>query len=60
LVEGLRKAGPRLTRDRFIGAMETLASYDMGGIVVSFSPTSHNGSTFVELTVVGKGGAILR
>jgi len=40
--------------------METLANYDIGGITVNFSPTNHNGSTFVELTVVGKGGRILR
>ena len=60
LVEGLRRAGPRLTRERFIEAMETLTGYDLGGPVVSFSPKNHSSATFVELTVVGKNGAILR
>jgi len=60
LVEGLRKAGLRLTRERFIEAMETLASYDIGGMTVSFSQANHSSSTFVELSVVGKNGAILR
>ena len=31
-----------------------MKSYDAGGYVVSFSPTNHNGSSFVELTVLGR------
>lgn len=53
--EGLRRAGPDLTRDRLITALETvnLASYDIG-FPVNFSPTNHNGSTFVDMTVITK------
>jgi hypothetical protein len=29
-------------------------SFDTGGYLVSFSPANHNGSTFVELTVIGR------
>lgn len=53
--EGLRRAGPDLTREKFIAALETinLASYDIG-FPVNFSPTNHNGSTFVDMTVITK------
>jgi branched-chain amino acid transport system substrate-binding protein len=60
MVEGLRRAGSDLSREHFIKAMETLRDYDLGGYYVTFSPTSHNGSKFVELTVIGKDGHFLR
>jgi ABC-type branched-subunit amino acid transport system substrate-binding protein len=59
-VEGLRKAGPNLTREKFIDAMETLRPFDVGGFTVSYSPTNHNGSTFTEQTIVGANGKIIR
>jgi ABC-type branched-subunit amino acid transport system substrate-binding protein len=60
LVEGLRRAGPDLTRERFINAMEQLRDLDVGGYTVTFSPGDHNGSKFVELTVIGKDENFLR
>jgi ABC-type branched-subunit amino acid transport system substrate-binding protein len=60
LVEGLRRAGSDLTRERFITAMEQIRDFDVGGYIVSFSPTDHNGSRFVELTVIGKDESFLR
>jgi branched-chain amino acid transport system substrate-binding protein len=59
-VEGLRRAGPNLTRERFVDALETLHDLDIAGFPVSYTSTQHNGSTFVELTVIGKDGRILR
>jgi branched-chain amino acid transport system substrate-binding protein len=32
-----------------------MADYDVGGYTVGFSPTNHNGSSYVELMVIGKG-----
>jgi ABC-type branched-subunit amino acid transport system substrate-binding protein len=60
LVEGLRRTGGDLTRERFINAMETLRDYDLGGYWITFTPASHNGSKFVELTVIGKDERFLR
>ena len=60
LVEGLRRTGNDLTRERFITAMEQLRDFDAGGYLVNFSPSDHNGSRFVELTVIGKDEAFLR
>jgi branched-chain amino acid transport system substrate-binding protein len=60
LVEGLRRAGRDLTREKLIAALETMHDEDFGGFRVNFSPTDHAASTFVELTVIGKDGQILR
>lgn len=60
LVEGLRRAGPDLTREKFITAMESMRDVDVGGFLVSFSPTNHSGSKFVELTVIGKDERFMR
>ncbi len=59
-MEGLRRTGQDLTRERFIAAMEQIRDFDVGGFVVNFSPTDHSGSKFVELTVIGKDERFLR
>jgi ABC-type branched-subunit amino acid transport system substrate-binding protein len=56
VVEGLRRAGAKLTRESFMRALDGMSSYDAGGYFVSFSPDNHNGSAFVELTVIAKDG----
>jgi ABC-type branched-subunit amino acid transport system substrate-binding protein len=53
-VEALRRAGPKLTRESFMQALDGMKSFDAGGYVMSFSPSNHNGSSFVELTVLGR------
>ena len=44
LVEGLRRTGADLTRERFIDAMESIQDWTSGGIMppVSFSKTNHH------------------
>jgi ABC-type branched-subunit amino acid transport system substrate-binding protein len=54
LVEGLRRAGPKVDRESVLKALDTIQSYDLGGYVVNFSPTNHNGSSFVSLTILGR------
>ena len=58
-VEGLRRAGKDLSRDKFISAMENLRNFDAGGFAVNFAPGNHNGSTFVELTIIRKDGSFM-
>jgi branched-chain amino acid transport system substrate-binding protein len=53
-VEALRRAGPKLSRENFMQALDGLRSLDTGGYVVGFSSSNHNGSSFVELTVIGR------
>jgi ABC-type branched-subunit amino acid transport system substrate-binding protein len=54
MVEALRKAGPKPTREGFMRELDNMKAYDVGGYVVGFGPNNHNGSSFVELTVIGR------
>ena len=59
-VEALRRAGKDLSSETFVRAMEGMQNYDLGGIIVSYSPTDHAGLTFVDLAVVSQSGKLLR
>src|SRR5690606_33229246 len=52
LVEGVRRAGPNVTRASLLKGLESINNYDLGGYVVSFSPKDHNGSKYVGLTIL--------
>jgi branched-chain amino acid transport system substrate-binding protein len=56
LVEGIRRAGANPTRESLMKALDNLGNYNVGGYVVDFTPTNHNGSKFVELTAISKAG----
>ena len=60
MVEGLRRAGKNLTRESFIKAMESMSDYDAGGFKVSYSPENHNGSKFVDLTIISRDQKFVR
>lgn len=60
LVEGLRRAGSDLTRERLINALEAMRDYDLGGILISYSPQRHTGSSFVEMSIVSSTGKLIR
>ena len=58
-VDALRKAGKDPTREKFLAALEGMNS-DLGGFRVAYSGSNRQGSRFVEMTVVGPGGKILK
>ncbi|HEY0846135.1 MAG TPA: ABC transporter substrate-binding protein [Noviherbaspirillum sp.] len=60
LVEALRRAGPKLTREGFLRALESMQRVDFGGLMVTYGPNDHTGSEFVELTMIGKNGKFVR
>jgi ABC-type branched-subunit amino acid transport system substrate-binding protein len=60
LTEGLRRAGRELTRERFVAALESINSLDLGGFGVTFSGTNHNASRFVDLAMIGREGKFVR
>ena len=60
LVEALRRAGPNPTRAKVVKALESMGSYDTGGITVSYSPSNRIGSRYVEVTVIGSTGKLLK
>ncbi|MCO5400205.1 ABC transporter substrate-binding protein [Ralstonia soli] len=59
-VEGLRRAGRDLTREKLITALESMGNYDLGGFNVNFSPSNHVGSKFVEMTIINSHGQVIR
>ena len=60
LVEGLRRSGKDLSREKLIGGLEGMTKTDIGGFSVNFSKTGHNASSFVDLTIIGKNGKFFR
>lgn len=60
LVEGLRRAGPNPTRARIVAALESISRFDLGGITVGYSPQNRIGSRYVEVTVIGSSGKLLK
>jgi len=59
-VEGLKRAGRDLTREKLITAFESMGNYDLGGFNVNFSPSNHVGSKFVEMTIINSNGQVIR
>jgi ABC-type branched-subunit amino acid transport system substrate-binding protein len=63
LTEALRRAAtPKqsLGSEALVHALEAMKVYDAGGVEVSFSPTSHKGSDFVDTVVVASDGRFVR
>ena len=61
MVEGLKRTPAKdFTRERLVTALETLNNMDLGGFKLNYSPTVRQGSSFVELTVLGPNGKLLK
>jgi branched-chain amino acid transport system substrate-binding protein len=59
LVDAIERVGRNLTREKLVSTLEAMSSLDLGGYSVNYSPLSHNGSKFVDLTVIGNNGRVL-
>ncbi|WP_052360090.1 ABC transporter substrate-binding protein [Desulfovibrio alcoholivorans] len=60
LVEGLRRAGRDLTRERFLDAIESVRNFSVGiASPVSFAPDRHQGLERVYFTLLDKGAFTL-
>lgn len=60
MVDGIKNTGKNLTSEKFIKTLESMTNYDLGGYRINFTPNDHNGSNFVELSIIGSGGRVLR
>ena len=60
LVEGLRRAGPKPTREKLIAGLESMQRYDLGGIDVTYGPQLRTGTTFIDITIISKNGKFVR
>lgn len=58
LAEGLKRTGANPTRERFVGAIESVNNLDLGGYEISFSETSRDRSRFVNTGVVSSNGEL--
>ncbi len=58
LVDGLKRGGAKITRESLIAGLESIGSQSLGGFSVSFSPTDHVASSFVELSMLTGDGRV--
>jgi branched-chain amino acid transport system substrate-binding protein len=60
MVDGLKRAGPNLTRERLVDALESMGKIDYDGFVINYGKSSHLGHRYVELTLISRDGRFLR
>ena len=60
LVEGLRRAAPRITRASLHQALDTLGRYDLGGLALEYTPARHSGLEYADLSIVAANGKFRR
>jgi branched-chain amino acid transport system substrate-binding protein len=60
VVEALRRADARVSRESLTDSLERMTSLDLGGFIVSYSANNRTASTFVELTMIGRNGTFVR
>jgi len=60
LVEALRRASPKPTREKVIAALEHMNRFDLGGLEVGYSATDHTGLDFADLSIIGQDGRFRR
>lgn len=58
LVMALRTTGRELTRANLVKVIEN-SKFDLGGVTVRYSPGDHEGSQFVDLSMVGRDGRFI-
>jgi len=58
VVEALKRSGKNPTREKLMSSLE--GEHDLGGYQLRFSKGNRNGSKFVEMSVIGRDGRILR
>jgi branched-chain amino acid transport system substrate-binding protein len=60
LVEALRRAGPKPTRERVQAALDNLKKFDIGGLEVNYSADDHTGLDFADLSIITSDGKFRR
>lgn len=57
--EAARRAGPALTREALMQALESMTAYDAGGYLLRFGRGDRHGSSHIELIAIGRDGNLL-
>lgn len=58
--EAARRAGKAMTRESLITALQSMQSYNVGGMSLEFGPDKNTGSRFVEMTLLSEDGKVRR
>ena len=58
LVDGLKRAGGKATRESLMTGLESMGTQSMGGFTVTFSANDHVASNFVEMSMLTGDGRI--
>jgi hypothetical protein len=56
----MRRAGRILTRAGFHQALQGLRNFDAGGVNISFGQGAASASSLVELTMIDRGGRLIK
>ncbi|MBW0172678.1 MAG: ABC transporter substrate-binding protein [Hydrogenophaga sp.] len=60
LVEAVKRAGSKPTREGLLQALESMSRVDLGGYAVDMSPSQHSSGRYVDLVIVGRDGRFTR
>lgn len=60
LVEGIKRAGPKPTRQGLRDALDEMKHFDMGGLELGYSSTDHTGLDYVDLAILDASGKFRR
>ena len=60
LVEGLRRAGPKPTREKVVAALSGMSHFDLGGLELGYGPGDRTGLSFVDLSIIDANGDFRR
>jgi branched-chain amino acid transport system substrate-binding protein len=60
LVEGLRRAGPKPTREKLVTALESMNRFDLGGVDVTYGPQLRTGTSYIDIAIVSRTGKFVR
>lgn len=58
-VEAARRAGPKLTREALMQALQTMSAFDAGGVLLAYGRGDRHGSSRIHLLAIGREGALL-
>ncbi|MEO7391854.1 MAG: ABC transporter substrate-binding protein [Ramlibacter sp.] len=60
LVEAVRRASPKPTREKVLAALDRMNKFDLGGLDISYGPGDHTGLDFADLSIIGSDGRFRR
>lgn len=58
LLEGIRRAGPSVTRSGLVAALDRIEAFDLGGMRIGYGGGNRVGGRFVDLAVIDRFGQV--